>query len=265
MRSRSISSRSIPIAPAAVANAVADAYVDDVARGQIRDHAPRRRLAAGSLEGAARASLDRRSRRRRFQGRKTTSSTSTTMVGCSTSSRSASSTARSSRRAPRPRRRRPGCSGSSRSSSSDDPDPASSAAATVTDTLHNEVITKLRQQYLDLGAKEADWTARYGRNHLAVVNLRNQRREIRLSILDELRRIAETYKSEFEIAKARENSVQKSLDDIVPSRRRRTRRRSRCTISTAARKVVSDRSMIISCSATWNWCSSNPSRSPRRG
>ena len=98
---------------------------------------------------------------------------------------------------------------------SDDPDPASSAAATVTDTLHNEVITKLRQQYLDLGAKEADWTVRYGRNHLAVVNLRNQRREIRLSILDELRRIAETYKSEFEIAKARENSVQKSLDDIV--------------------------------------------------
>ena len=99
--------------------------------------------------------------------------------------------------------------------SSDNPDPASSAAATVTDTLHNDVITKLRGQYLDLGAKEADWTARYGRNHLAVVNVRNQRREIRLSILDELRRIAETYKSEFEIAKARENSVQKSLDDIV--------------------------------------------------
>ncbi|MBV8428701.1 MAG: AAA family ATPase [Hyphomicrobiales bacterium] len=98
---------------------------------------------------------------------------------------------------------------------SDDPDPASSAAATVTDTLHNEVITKLRQEYLDLGAKEADWTVRYGKNHLAVVNLRNQRREIRLSILDELRRIAETYKSEFEISKARENSVQKSLDDIV--------------------------------------------------
>jgi succinoglycan biosynthesis transport protein ExoP len=98
---------------------------------------------------------------------------------------------------------------------SDDPDPASSAAATVTDTLHNEVITRLRQQYLDLGTKEADWSARYGRNHLAVVNVRNQRREIRLAILDELRRIAETYKSEFEIAKARENSVQKSLDDIV--------------------------------------------------
>ncbi|MBV9566043.1 MAG: AAA family ATPase [Bradyrhizobium sp.] len=98
---------------------------------------------------------------------------------------------------------------------SDDPDPASSAAATVTDTLHNEVITRLRQQYLELGAKEADWTARYGRNHLAVVNLRNQRHEIRLSILDELRRIAETYKSEFEIAKARQDSVQKSLDDIV--------------------------------------------------
>jgi len=96
-----------------------------------------------------------------------------------------------------------------------DPDPASSAAATVTDTLHNEVITKLRQQYLDLSGKESDWSTRYGPNHLAVINLRNQMREIRRSILDELRRIAETYKSEYEIAKTREDSMQLSLSDIV--------------------------------------------------
>jgi succinoglycan biosynthesis transport protein ExoP len=99
--------------------------------------------------------------------------------------------------------------------STDDLDPAGSAAATVTDTLHNEVITKLRQQYLDYSAKVSDWTTRYGASHLAVVNLRNQMRELRRSILDELRRIAETYKSDYEISKTREDSVQKSLDQIV--------------------------------------------------
>jgi len=87
--------------------------------------------------------------------------------------------------------------------------------ATVADTLKNDVITRLRQQYLDYAAKEADWSARYGRDHLAAVNLRNQMREIRRSIVDELRRIAETYKSDYEIAKVREESIQKSMNEVV--------------------------------------------------
>ena len=87
--------------------------------------------------------------------------------------------------------------------------------ATVTDTLRNDVITRLRQQYFDLAAREADWSSHYGRDHLAVVNLRNQMREMRKSITDELRRIAETYKSDLEIAKAREESSQKSLAETI--------------------------------------------------
>jgi polysaccharide biosynthesis transport protein len=39
--------------------------------------------------------------------------------------------------------------------------------------------------------------------------------EIRKSIDDELRRIAETYKSDYEIAKSREDAVQKGLNDII--------------------------------------------------
>jgi succinoglycan biosynthesis transport protein ExoP len=87
--------------------------------------------------------------------------------------------------------------------------------ATVADTLRNEVITRLRTQYLDHAAKEADWSNRYGSSHLAVINLRNQMREIRKSITDELRRTAETYKSDLEIAKAREDSAQKRLNDTI--------------------------------------------------
>jgi succinoglycan biosynthesis transport protein ExoP len=92
---------------------------------------------------------------------------------------------------------------------------AGTAAATVTDTLHNDVITKLRQQYLDYSTKEADFSRKYGSTHLAAVNLRNTMREIRKSIVDELSRIAETYKSDYAIAKAREASVKKSLSEIV--------------------------------------------------
>ncbi|MFZ0423993.1 MAG: AAA family ATPase [Xanthobacteraceae bacterium] len=96
-----------------------------------------------------------------------------------------------------------------------DIDPTAAAAATVTDTLHSDVITKLREQYLEYDARAADWTAKYGATHLAVVNLRNQMAELRRSIFQELQRIAETYKSDYAIAKTREDSVQKSLDQIV--------------------------------------------------
>jgi succinoglycan biosynthesis transport protein ExoP len=87
--------------------------------------------------------------------------------------------------------------------------------ATVADSLRNDVITRLRQQYLDLSAREADWSKRYGPQHLAVVNISNQMREIRKSITDELRRIGESYKSDLEIAKARESSVQATLKSTI--------------------------------------------------
>jgi succinoglycan biosynthesis transport protein ExoP len=94
-------------------------------------------------------------------------------------------------------------------------DPNKLATATVTDTLNNAVITRLRQQFLDMAAREHDWSARYGSQHLAAVNLRYQMREIRQSIGDELQRIAETYKSDYEIAKSREGSIEKTLSEIV--------------------------------------------------
>ena len=81
--------------------------------------------------------------------------------------------------------------------------------------MQNPVIVKLRQTYLDYAAKESDWSNRYGARHLAVVNLRNQMREIRRSIADELRRTAEGYKSDYEIAKGREEAAQKNLNDTI--------------------------------------------------
>jgi polysaccharide biosynthesis transport protein len=98
---------------------------------------------------------------------------------------------------------------------SDDLDPATTQVATVADALHNEVISKLRQQYLELAQREAILSNRIGHDHLAVINIRNQMRENRRSIFDEFKRIAEAYKSEYDIAKARENSLQASLATTV--------------------------------------------------
>ena len=87
--------------------------------------------------------------------------------------------------------------------------------ATVADSLHNEVINRLRNNYLDLSAKEAIWSARYGSSHLAAVNLRTQMAELRRSILDELGRIQQGYKSDYEIAKTRVEGLERSLEGLV--------------------------------------------------
>jgi succinoglycan biosynthesis transport protein ExoP len=87
--------------------------------------------------------------------------------------------------------------------------------AAVSDTLKNEVITRLRNQYLDLAAREANWSARFGRDHLAAVNLRTQLEELRRSIADEVGRIAATYRSDYEIAKARQEKFERALTNLV--------------------------------------------------
>jgi succinoglycan biosynthesis transport protein ExoP len=92
-----------------------------------------------------------------------------------------------------------------------DVDPGATEVATVADALKSDVINRLRGQYLELAQREALFVNRLGPAHLAVVNVRNQMREIRRSIFDELKRIAEAGKSEYDIAKAREKSLQESL------------------------------------------------------
>lgn len=85
----------------------------------------------------------------------------------------------------------------------------------ITEAMNNPIIGGLRTKYLDLVNREADWATRYGTNHVAVVNLRNQIRDTRRSISDELGRIEETYKSEYEIAKKRQDELEKIAADAV--------------------------------------------------
>lgn len=89
------------------------------------------------------------------------------------------------------------------------------ADASVADALKSEVIIKLRGQYLELAQREAMWSRMYGANHLAAINLRSQMEELRRGIKDEMRKIAATYKSDYEIALTRQNSLEASLASIV--------------------------------------------------
>jgi succinoglycan biosynthesis transport protein ExoP len=87
--------------------------------------------------------------------------------------------------------------------------------ASLTDALNSAVIIKLRQQYLEVAGRESILSKTYGPDHLAAVTLRSQMLELRRNITDEMRKIAESYKSDYEISLTRETSIQKSLDSTV--------------------------------------------------
>ena len=84
----------------------------------------------------------------------------------------------------------------------------------VTDALNSPVITKLRQQFLDDQSKESEWSARYGADHQAAKNLRTEMAALRTAIWDELSRIKESYKSELQIAKTQEDSIDKRMTEV---------------------------------------------------
>jgi succinoglycan biosynthesis transport protein ExoP len=86
---------------------------------------------------------------------------------------------------------------------------------TISEAMNSGIINNLRTKYLDLVNREADWSVRYGKNHTAVVNLRNHIRDIRKSIIYELGRIEESWKSEYDLAKKREEDFEKSLTKLV--------------------------------------------------
>lgn len=89
------------------------------------------------------------------------------------------------------------------------------------DALSSSIITSLRQQYLEYARREYEYSMRYGSDHLAVINIRTAMKAIRQSILDEVRRLAESSRSDFEVAKQHQQEIEKQLAMAV-SRSRNT-------------------------------------------
>jgi exopolysaccharide transport family protein len=116
--------------------------------------------------------------------------------------------------------------------------------ASFTEALSSPIINNLRQQYLELSRRERDWSARFGRNHLAVVNLRTRMRDLRTSILDEVRRLSETAKSDYAVAKQRQEEIEKQLTQAVS--RSRTTNSAEATIRELETSAKSYRSLYES-------------------
>jgi succinoglycan biosynthesis transport protein ExoP len=87
--------------------------------------------------------------------------------------------------------------------------------ASGSDALNNPIMSNLRQQYLEYARREFEYSARYGADHMAVVNLRTTMKGIRTSILEEVRRLAESSRNDLEAAKQRQQDIEKQLAQAV--------------------------------------------------
>ena len=89
------------------------------------------------------------------------------------------------------------------------------ASASIGHDVENELLKKLREQYVDLSAQEAESSAKYGPNNPAIVSVRNQRAQIRAAMAEEIRRLRDSSKAEYASAQSREAAIKKELDAAV--------------------------------------------------
>jgi polysaccharide biosynthesis transport protein len=80
--------------------------------------------------------------------------------------------------------------------------------------ISSDMITKLRTQYADIAKNEADLSSKYGARHPLVANIQAQRRDTQRLINEEIRRILDSTKHDYEVASSREKSLQQNLDQL---------------------------------------------------
>ena len=80
--------------------------------------------------------------------------------------------------------------------------------------ISSDMITKLRTQYADIAKNEADLSSKYGARHPLVANVRAQRQDTQRLINEEIRRILDSTKHDYDVAQSREASLQQSLDQL---------------------------------------------------
>ena len=79
--------------------------------------------------------------------------------------------------------------------------------AAVTESLANPVINELRTKYLDASQRMMDLERKVGPAHITVVELKNTVEVFKTQLFQELGRIAETYRSDYEVAAGREKAL----------------------------------------------------------
>lgn len=87
--------------------------------------------------------------------------------------------------------------------------------AVVNDALVSTTINSLRERYLNTSRIKAEIEAKLGPEHIQVKRLNGELRELERLIFSELERIAESYRSSYNVALSRENSLRQSMEDIL--------------------------------------------------
>lgn len=84
----------------------------------------------------------------------------------------------------------------------------------IPDVVRSTVISGLRGQQAEVSRKVADLAAHYNDNHPLLINARAEQRNIDQSISAEVSRIVSNLKNDYDVAKARQDSLQKSMDQL---------------------------------------------------
>jgi exopolysaccharide transport family protein len=77
------------------------------------------------------------------------------------------------------------------------------------------IVSQLRGQEAAITQREADLVARYGDRHPLVINVRAEKRDVQNHIAAEIRKLAANVKNDYEIAKARADSLEQSLRQVT--------------------------------------------------
>jgi polysaccharide biosynthesis transport protein len=85
----------------------------------------------------------------------------------------------------------------------------------VTDQLGSPVINDLRTKYLKAAKTAQELTSKLGPTHYQVISLHRDMDEYQRLIFAELKRIAQTYTSDLEVARAREKTLNDSMNTLA--------------------------------------------------
>jgi polysaccharide biosynthesis transport protein len=83
----------------------------------------------------------------------------------------------------------------------------------VTESLQDPIINGLRTKYLEISNRMKDLQSalRLSMSHDVIVNLKNEMTELSAKLFEELGRVAESYRNDYEVAAARERSINDAL------------------------------------------------------
>jgi succinoglycan biosynthesis transport protein ExoP len=80
--------------------------------------------------------------------------------------------------------------------------------------ISSDIVSRLRAQYADIAKNEADLLSKYGVRHPLVANVRAQLRDTQRLINEEIQRILQSTRHDYEVARSREASLQQSFDRL---------------------------------------------------